>query len=404
MRHPKQTTQNTPLRLTQRFSLSQKAEVHFQASILNADGSVARLFPRRKNLILDTGLDKIATQPWSNCFRYCAVGTGSTPTQRASGVITFTQSTTALVASASFFQAGDVGRLFKFGTGTAGSEMYITAFTDDQNVTVSLSQTIGSPTVGTIWYVNQTGLTTETARTGTVQLNGGDNQSTVSSPTITHKRTFLFPAVGGTVTYNEIGWSENSGAGANLFGRAVFTPGVTLVLGQQLRVVVTLAVTYGPSAPTAVGNVGTLLDTSGNLMLEVLTCDQGGYDSTAKVQSNGVSNSPEGLDVPASHEAMAITATYSQNGAPATPLGPTLTALAGIAMTLASYSAGSFTRTASATYPVASYNGNLHGLSHKQGDPLRSGVDVKFTTPQAMTSAQTLTIVWRFTWDRILTN
>ena len=68
------------------------AAVLYKTAVLNPDGTVACSRDFKRNLILDQGLNMIATKLWTECFAYCAVGTGSTPTKRDSGSVTFTRS------------------------------------------------------------------------------------------------------------------------------------------------------------------------------------------------------------------------------------------------------------------------------------------------------------------------
>jgi hypothetical protein len=117
------------------------------------------------HLITDAGLDKVASVAWLNCVSTPIIGEGVSPTavRRDSGGITFTQSGTTLTASAGFFSAADVGRLFKWGTGSTGNEIYITGYTSTSVVTVGTSATVGTPEIGTVWYVNTAALQTPLA-------------------------------------------------------------------------------------------------------------------------------------------------------------------------------------------------------------------------------------------------
>jgi hypothetical protein len=227
--------------------------VNYSLAVLNADGSVAGTRARKRNLILDSGLDLVASQMLANLFSVAVVGTSATPVKRDSGAITFTRAGNVVTASANFFEAADVNRLLKF---DSGEEMYVTAFTDAQSVTVNVAGALAA-SEGTVWYVNQTGLLAEAKRTNVYGTDSGDNGTTfvAVSKTFVHKRTFIFSAEAAGVTYREIGWSHTATAGNNLFGRDSITGGIALAAGQQLKVVVELTVAISPNAPTAYANV-----------------------------------------------------------------------------------------------------------------------------------------------------
>jgi hypothetical protein len=256
-RRKKQTsTFNSPvlmskLILPHRFNTPQMSVgVVYQIEVLDASGKTVKRYPAKRNLVLDQGLNNMATQDLHALTQNAAAGTGTDPVKRDSGSTTFTRSGTTLTASGNFFVVGDVGRLFKFDT---GEEMYITAFTDAQNVTVNLSGAIAAAE-GTVWYVNQVGLQTETKRTSSLLSGSGNNQQTYVAGVWSIKRTFIFAAEVAPVTYNEIGWSHLASAGNNLFGRDIVSPGVSLIATQQLKVTCTLNIAYGPVVSTPFTN------------------------------------------------------------------------------------------------------------------------------------------------------
>lgn len=381
-------------------AIGQAAAVHYRVDVIDAaTGRLIRRLPRRRNLILDQGLDGIAVRSWALAFRYAAVGTGTTPTKRDSGAVTVSRAGFTLTASAGFFEAADVGRLFKF---DSGEEVRISAYTDSTHVTTSTSGTIAAAE-GTVWYVNQTALITETKRTGTYAQDGGSNGSAFSGDTYTHKRTFLFAAESGTVTYREIGWSHDVGSGANLFGRDLLAgAGVTLVAGQQLRVVVELSVAYSPASSVVMGEVGTGgISTVGTCGLESINTTNAGF-----VEANGEGSNfgaPGVLDP--SGGGVIFAATDSAAIAPISTSIPGVSGpLTNKTITLGSYSAGSFTLTKSATFNVSEANSSAIRslvLSRSGG---YTGFRVRLDSAQTKTSAQTLTIGFTFSWGRILSN
>lgn len=380
------------------LKLSHSAAVFYELSVME-NGRVIRKLPRRKNLILDQGLNLMATVANAGLFTYAAVGTGTTETKRDSGTTTFTLTGTALVASGNFFVAGDVGRLFKFDVN--GGEFYLSAYTDPQNMTVSGAGGAIGPFEGTIWYVNQTGLVAETQRTSTVTVTPGENSGIWNAPEKAWemKRTFLFPVVGAPVTLNEIGWSPSSGAGGNLFGRDIIQPGVSLLAGQQLKASVTLRWYISPTVPTAwvnpiTGGFG----------------DDGQYMFTAIPADNpNAIHFPSWVCVPSA----ASFDLYMSTGAPALPLATTVEAVTFniytnqlCVMTSAAYVTGSFKR--DYTGSISSSGGV--GSAWRSFVCLRGGASawrdwhVLMNTPQTKANTHRLDLTFRISWGRTLVN
>lgn len=367
--------------------------VRYQTRILNPDGSVASERAFKNNLILDQGLNNVAASSWSQLFQYCAVGTGTTPVKRDSGLTTFTRAGTTVTASANFFEAADVGRLFKF---DSGAEMYVTAYTDPLNVTVGTSGTIAAAE-GTVWYVNQTGLTAETARTQTQSGGATENKSTFSVNTWTHQRQFLFPAVGAPVTYREIGWSHTSGA-PNLFGRDII-PGArdSLSAGQQYQVIVTLILTISPSTITAAPEVGT----GGMVTVGTINFQYIGSRAFSTLYDTNV-RSLEPSATWDQSSVKAANATFTLNAGPSN-WGGNISGGEGANLYPSAYSAGSFSRSRTGTFAVTQANYAIHGYIF-QDDGGNGVLALKFTAPFTKDSLHTLSVVLTLTWGRTLVN
>jgi hypothetical protein len=213
-------------------------------------GKVVRETPFAPNLILENGMTAIASNVITSLFTYCAIGTSSTPTEQTSGSITATTSGTACTSNTAFFNSGMVGQLIYFpGTGQSAT---ITVFTDNQHVTLNATLGISSGLVFDIFAINQTGLGGEVHRTNNYLTGSGNCGTTYSGGVYTHQRTYDFPIETGTEVYNEVGFSSTSGAGANLNMRGIFsTAPITVVAGQQLRVIYFVLVTVTPISPRA---------------------------------------------------------------------------------------------------------------------------------------------------------
>lgn len=284
-----------------------------------------RLIKKRlpeRNLITDAGLLSLSNKAGGmgplttiGIMTFCHVGGGTNATKISSGGITFTQAGTTLTSSAGFFTAAMVGGVFKYGTGTAGDEFYITNFTNTTTVTVQVSATVGTPTVGVVWQVQSTALQTLLFATNTYQNNAGDNQTTFGTGTFTHKRTYIVAQQASPYTVNEIGYGSTS---ALIAGRVVLGSSDVIGTNNFYVVIINVQFTITPNVPTAMGNVGTNFDTTGSAMVETFGVNmiQGG-------------SPPPCFDISgAANNVMAITvATYSQRAntastsfLPSTPL------------------------------------------------------------------------------------
>lgn len=367
-------------------------------------GHVARKTRWKKNLVLDAGLNSLAQKSGgpgastpASSFSNCLVGSGNTANSFASGAITFTQSTTTVTASAGFFTSAMVGGILKYGTGSGGTEQYITAFTSSTQVTVSSSATVGA-TVGTVWMVQQTALQTLLYTSSTYQTSAGSNSTAFAAGQVTMQRTFNFANQATSYNVNEIGWNANGSA--NICGRIVL--GSTVVVGttQFLQVQLQLVVTWTPAAPTAVTNVGTGINTAGNAMIECwnITVVASSGASTQQIGStNPLDQGQANLNL--------IVTSYSQNSTPSTttPLTPTrLTNATPATWTYVNSSVGqmqlAFT---TGTYTTAAQSMTGFGIAGGNGIAFDILLTTPFTLPTGTFFPQT---VFQLAYTRTLTN
>jgi len=394
------------------------AEMHVTTKIIDAKtGKVVGGNRRRRNLILDQGLNCMALKGGvtnlagaspAGCFTNIVIGSGTNPTSVASGAITFTQTGTTVTASGGFFTAGMVGSIFKYGTGTAGAEYYITVFTNTTTVTVDTSATVAVPTVATVWNVQQTALQTLITPTGTktYQTSAGDCGTTFSTPNAVHKRTFIIPQQAAPYTVNEIGYGSSAvTSNANVVtGRIVLSSSDVVGTSNFYLVILELTITYSPATPTAVGNVGTNINTAGNAMFENFT-------GLATVGSTGTvvtGSSNFALDGSNSGNLQFMTSNYTQNSAIDTNNTPTIVALnVGSPVTGAYLAASRGVLQWSYSGSTSTSGQTLYGMGiGKSTSPNNNpGFDVKFTTPQTAPTGtfQPLTVI-QLTYGRILTN
>lgn len=366
--------------------------------------------PWSKNLVLNTGLNAMALNASNGISCKPAALTsvvligdnataGGTPTSFPSTPTTISQAAFTATASAPFFTAAMVGMLLKYGSGGGGAEYYITAFTSSTVVTVDTSATVAASVV-TVWNVSQTTLNNFLFQSSTYQTNAGDNQTTYTADTVTFKRTVTFTPQVSAYNVNEIGYAPNTTGGHIVAGRIVL--GSTDVVGptNYYVIIISLALTVSPAAPSAVVNVGTNIDTSGNAMNELF-----GF-GTVGANGNTVSGNN---DLGAGMKLAFPTATYTQQGTIPNALTlnwPSLVTVSGsasfaylaasIGIMRVNFSAGSVGTSGQTCYGVG-----LIGA----GDSSHPTFDIKFTTPQTLPNGTLQpNCTWQVTFGRTLVN
>ena len=96
-----------------------------------------------------------------------------------------------------------------------------------------------------------TGLVSETKRTGSL-LASGTGTARYSDGRVVYSYTHDFPEETVNQNYSELGWSWSASSGSNLFSRLLISGGsVTVLPGQQLRVVYALTFSVTPYVETA---------------------------------------------------------------------------------------------------------------------------------------------------------
>jgi hypothetical protein len=384
--------------LHNRVSLRYKIEVV-------RNGKVVKSLPFRDYMITDSGLDSVGTKNWLPMLNYPLLGENGSPTpvRRDSGSITFTQAGTTITASSGFFVAGDTGRLFKWGTGETGAEVYLTYVSATQ-ATASASATVSSPTIGTIWYVNtNTLLTFITGLTWSRLTNASENFTSTAvvgdTVTVTHQQTVYSSAFVANKTITEIAFNDTN-ANTAVFDRDIITPSVALLIGDQAKIICQLISRYSSVTPVAVGNVATGYDSSGQFQIESLAINNTlGIDSYNSGGSYGWGGGGKLLE-PANSSNSIVHAVQSAITLQAYN-DTTQTSRTSVQATVVqqSYGTGNRYRDYIGTFTIEQANGNIYGVSAGQGF-----VTLKFTTTLVKTSAQVLTFTFRKSWSRVLTN
>jgi len=243
--------------LAETLGIRETASGRFQVQVVDAKtGKVVESRPWQSNLILDSGLDRIATEAWASQLAYGVAGTGNTPTKDLPdpGDL-FSQSGTTVTRDSGTrdFISGDVGKLIRF---ASGEEAYVTAFIGTTSVTVGTSQTVASGAIDALYRVAQTGLTTETKRSTNEPTfidddDGFASQHTrfdATAGTMTFRTTKDFTEEVGSVNYTEVGMSSSATVASNLFSRMLLSGAVTVGIGQLLRLKYELTVSVAGHA------------------------------------------------------------------------------------------------------------------------------------------------------------
>lgn len=377
------------------------------------DGVTIKSTPfSRYHMITDAGLDKVGSdwRSWIACIATPLIGEGVTPTavRRDSGSIVFTQAGSTITASSSFFVSGDTGRLLKYGTGENGAEVYLT-YVNPTTATASLSLTISTPTVGTVWYVNTASLQTPIAGLSWSKNNNAlENFSTavVNGDTceVTNQITFFSSALSTGKTVTEIAFSDTN-VNSNVFDRDLITPSVALLAGDQAKITVQLLTRWKSTTGKAVGNIATGYDSSGVLQLESL----GMANSTgiAVLSSSGVNTGggsyllePGSANVtcgvyttPITHRAFVATDGGYNDGV-----------YTSYNVVPLSYGTGNRYRDITALFTISQANGNIYGITIGSGSSGGRLLTLIFTTPFTKSSSQVFSFTWRKSWSRVLIN
>jgi hypothetical protein len=298
-------------------------------------GIIVKEYDGFDNLVLDAGLNLVATNPYANLSRACCIGTGNT-----------------------------------------------------------------APAVG------QSLLTAEVARTLTMVTGAGNCGTTTPNPyTYIFKRTYDFALGALNGNYSELGFSPNSGVGQTLFSRVLIQvsgvpTAITVTSAQQLRVVYSLTVSFGPivDTPFSINFGGGWGLVNGvckmqNIVQQIRTVDTSGAASGlfgASLEGSGggyffVSSDASALAAVGSSVARAE---LTGGGQYATPSG---------------YVAGTFQRDSSVVFSVTQGNGVIRSFGlgvGSSGSPGAHGFGFVMDAPQTKPGTNTLTFGFRVSWGR----
>ena len=370
--------------------------VKYKLGIIRKETGLFEEAGEGRNLILDSGLDAIADHVFTDLTYYCHIGTGTEPFKRDSGAITTSRAGNVITTGggAAFFEASDVGRLYKF---DSGEEVYINLFTSASEVETVTSGTIAA-SEGTIWYVNRTTLETENKRTSTRRQESGDNSSIVSAGVWSFKRTHIFSAAASDVTLNEIGWSWSNNT--TLFNGSLITGSISLLAGDILVVESIFELVQAPQTTLAQADIGGGgFNTTGTIQIEdpglMEMPSNGSQPNTSFATPMEPSQTNRQAEVAISENSSAFVA-YGSNRA--------TVVLDEREPSIGTYAPGSFFRDKITTFPITDGNStNINSIELRRSSSYPT-LRVLLDNPQTKLNTQTLNLGFRLSWGRDLTN
>ena len=199
------------------------------------------------NLILNSGLDKIAYMPWANVFQFAVCGTGTTPTKIDTATTASQSGTTVTIQSGPYqFTSDIVGKLLYW----PGVDKYanVLAFIDNTTVTVDVDQNV-SGALFYVYNVDQTALVQPYSMHCRYVPGERLCGTTIEGNTIRLLRTYDFYMEKSPVLITEVGFKDQP-ASPKLFSRVVLQEPQFLAAGQYFQISYELAVTLEPGTPT----------------------------------------------------------------------------------------------------------------------------------------------------------
>lgn len=395
-----------------------------------------------KNLILNVGMDAIASTYLASLNYAGTIGTGSRPNY--------------LTASTSFItQSGNYISLLTYGdwtsftqsvyTGSSATACYTSSINKgdiivDENfsqsmvvsiengsmVYVNTSQSYSTPLSFSVWKTQQSLMQGESKRSNTYYVSdvGWNNGTyyTASMPGVfTHRRTYDFTPETQTMSYTEVGVSWTNTSKASIFSRAVLPNSVSVSPGQLIRMTHDLMVAYTPTGSVyrtaSISGWGDVLCTESvqNWCYSGVNTSGGTvtlasfYVCLDPIYGSGYCGS-NGFQCFLSADSRSL-----DNYGTASDRGYFVTRANGSADT---YVNGTFTRTRSVTFPITAYSSSVNFIrtigfgtfwwNCPYGGtvyPEQAGQQaylMRLEESQSKLNTETLTLTWRWRWGRIL--
>ena len=206
---------------------------------------IKRTLDTQHNLILDVGLNRLASTTISQCLARCAIGTGTLATNRGTQGIFVNKTGSTVTTTGSFFTNDDA--LFKRVL-QLSDETVCRILTVDSATQATVSDDVSTLTNGAaiIWNTEQTTLETQLMVSATVNTSKATyNGTVITTPelsgvktiNIDRFRTFQFDFEDESHTITEAGWTWDEVAGTpQLFGRVVFSNPVVITPHDRLLI------------------------------------------------------------------------------------------------------------------------------------------------------------------------
>lgn len=225
-----------------------KVQGRYKVRVFDANNNLIREQKKwAPNLILNSGLDKIAYMPWANVFQFAVCGTGTTPTKVDTSSTASQSGTVVTIQSGSYtFSPSIVGKLLYW----PGTDSYanVTGYTSTSAVTVDTNQTV-STAAFYVYNVNQVSLAQPYSMQCRYVQGAGLCGTTIVGNTIKLLRTFDFYLENTPVLITEVGFKDQPAADA-LFSRVVLQEPQYLAAGQYFQISYELTITLEPGVPT----------------------------------------------------------------------------------------------------------------------------------------------------------
>lgn len=395
------------------ISHHQKAKGSVKCFVVDAEtGKVVEERPWQPNLILNQGMDQVASMYWAELFMYCSAGTGTTSTSDSGGATEAVQSGFDITLTGGLFTftstAVDAGKIIKWST---GEETVIATVVSPTTATAALYGFASSGQF-TVYKANQTQLENKLKVSVSWPSEDFLCKTTLDGSVYKMQRTYDFTPEVSTVSYTEIGMGWSQVSDTCLFSRVRLASPVTVTATRFLRVSYELQLTLSPSTTQiATANI------SGWPIAPATKT--GGYTAWQLIGLSCVSNTGA---VAAWDSGM-----YANEPSSSTDVGVFLSTVADspasfgscvdrhngsdnfVATTSAVYTPGSYTLQKTGLFDAANGNGtgwiSMGYGAHKPSDywaSNRTTCVFVFYMAQTKVIAHTLSLAYRFSWSRTL--
>lgn len=374
----------------------------------------------RKNLILNDGMDHIYADAICNCFTYGIAGTGtrvnSIDSAGSSGSVSGTTMTLHPAGTLTDFTAPlsghiqqvEAGDMIKFSNNT---EVMVVSVDGPTTATVTPSVSI-SELQFSVWKTAQTGLHIEKWRSNTYASGSQYCSSSYSGSVVTHRRTYDFPIeTGSLTTFTEIGVGWAPSGVKTTFSRILLSGApVSVDVGQRLRIIYQLAVTFAPTTPVSLSAivsgwpVAPSTNTSASQMIQQFSA--GGNDFVSTISPLGTTQGFSFLE-PSSTNAGFFLSNVSYSLQPfGSSVDRSYQSFSTSNVIKAAYITGSYLCEKSVNYGIFDFgHSDIRSMGFGSGSAASASNQafvLVFDQNQSKTTAQTLALTYRWTWARTL--